>query len=141
MIEGARYIELVNSYFCFLDDEFHFKLFETHINGNVFYSIRYRNPDEVVSISYENIEDYFLVIVYLLQNGELPNYDDKTKTLHLDKLNERIIPYVGVDEIKLNNEHFSKFRARSDFERKVLKAAKELRLCLRQFPRWSKRTA
>jgi|GEM_PF-3124598 len=33
------------------------------------------------------IEDCLKVIIFMLQNEDLPNYDDKVKTLHLNKLN------------------------------------------------------
>lgn len=133
MIEGNQYIEIVEAYFCFLITEFGFKISEEKIRGNAFYDVQYKDEKRIVSISYENIEDYLLVIVFLLQNGELPDYDDKTKTLHLNKLNIEVLSRVDKSEINLNNEHFLKFRARNELERKLLKSAKELRLCLKYF--------
>ncbi len=81
MIEGNKYIETVKSYFEFLIAEFGFKLSEEKISGHTFYDIKYKDNARVISISYENIEDYLLVIIFMLQDGELPDYDDKTKIL------------------------------------------------------------
>lgn len=133
MIEGNLYIKLVKEYFAFLTTEFSYELSEQEIRGNFYYAVRYKDNTKMVSISYENIEDYFQVIVFILQNGKVPNYDDKTKTLHLNKLNAEVIFKVDKLEINLNNDYFLKFQANDEFERKLLKSAKELRICLKHF--------
>lgn len=133
MIEGNQYIETVKLYFGFLTTEFGFKVTEEKIRGNAFYDVQYKDETRIVSISYENIEDYLLVIIFLMQNGELPDYDDKTKTLHLNKLNAQVLSSVDRTEISTNNEYFLKFTAKGELERKLLKSAKELRLCLKHF--------
>jgi len=88
---------------------------------------------KIVSISYENIEDYFQVIIFKLQNGEIPNYDDETKTLHLNKLNKVILSKTEKNEFNLNNEYFSKFHTREKLQKEILKSAKELRLFLKHY--------
>jgi hypothetical protein len=133
MIVGSIYIATVKAYFDFLITEFGFKISEEKIRGNAFYDVQYKNKTRVVSISYENIEDYLLVIIFLLQNGELPDYDDKTKTLHLNKLNVQVLSRIDKNEVSLNNEYFDKFNPKSELEKKLLKSAKELRLCLKHF--------
>ncbi len=133
MIEGNQYIETVKAYYNFLVTEFCFRVLEEKIRGNAFYDVQYKDETRIVSISYENIEDYFLVIIFLLQNGELPDYDDKTKTLHLNQLNAKVLSRVDKNEINLNNEYFFKFKAKDELERNLLKSAKELRLCLKHF--------
>ena len=133
MMEGNQFIETVKDYFAFLESEFNFKVSEEKILGNAFYDVQYRNKTRVVSVSYENIEDYLLVIVFMLQSGELPDYDDKTKTLHLNQLNAIVLPKVDKIEIDLNNEYFLKFQSKNELERRLLKSAKELRLCLKHF--------
>lgn len=133
MIIGSIYSIIVQAYFEYLITEFGFKISEEKINGNAFYDVQYIDKTRVVSISYENIEDYLLVIIFLLQNGALPDYDDKTKTLHLNKLNAQILSRIEKSEISLNDEYFAKFNPKNEFERKLLKSAKELRLCLKHF--------
>ena len=135
MIEGNQYIKTVKDYFAFLETEFGFRLLEEKVRGNVFYDVQYRDAKRVVSISYENIENYLLVIIFVLDDGQLPDYDDKTKTLHLNKLTSRVFSKVDKSEINLNNERFSKLYPKTDLERMLLKNAKELRLYLRYFDR------
>ena len=131
MIDSSEYIKNVNTYFEFLVIEFDFILLKEKVRGNAFYDMQFKDNSRVVSISYENIEDYLLVTVFLLQNGEMPDYDDKTKTLHLKQLNRLIIAKASKEEINLNAEYFTKYIAKSELEIKLLKEAKELRLCLK----------
>ncbi len=133
MIEGKEYIKVVKQFYSFLETEFDFKKVNETINGNAFYDIEFKNKEKVVSISYENIEDHLEVIVFMLQDGKMPDYDDKTKTLHLKLLNKFIMPQVNKDDIKLNAEYFAKYNAKSGIEQNLLKGAKELRLCLKHF--------
>ncbi len=133
MIEGNEYVETVELYFDFLITEFGFKKTEKVIKDNVYYDIQYHDKTRNVSISYENIEDYLQVIISMLQHGKLPHFDDKTKTLHLNHLNAQILPELGNEEIIQNSQYFLEFDAKSELERKLLKSAKELRLCLKHF--------
>ena len=133
MKEDKEYVNTVKNYFEFLISEFRFKILEEKIRGNAFYDVQYVDSKRVISISYENIEEYLLVIIFILQNGKLPDYDNKTKTLHLNQLNAKILTNIDKKEINLNNEYFSKFHAIDELERKLLKSAKELRLCLIHF--------
>ena len=133
MIEGDQYIKRVNFFFSFLNTEFRFRLYEEKVRGNVFYDVRFKNETKIISVSYENIEDYFEVVVFKLQNGEMPDYDDKVETLHLRKLNEAILSTVDKNEINLNKEYFREFKVTDELDRKLLKSAKELRLCLKYF--------
>lgn len=133
MIEGEKYIEDVKKYFNYLITEFGFRISNEKIRGNAFYDLQYSDGNRIVSVSYENIEDYLQVIIFMLQNGELPDYDDKSKTLHLNMLNAQVMSSVKRDEISLNNEYFVKFNPKTEIEKLLLKSAKELRLCLKHF--------
>lgn len=133
MIEGEKYIEDVKTYFNYLITEFGFRISNEKIRGNAFYDLQYSDGNRIVSVSYENIEDYLQVIIFMLQNGELPDYDDKTKTLHLNRLNAQVMSSIDRKEIGLNNEYFEKFKAKAEIEKQLLKSAKELRLCLKHF--------
>jgi hypothetical protein len=131
MIDGKHYISKTKEYYSFLISEFNLNLIDEKIIGNAFYDIRYGDKVHVISISYENIENYFQVIIFNLQNGKMPNYEDKSQTIHLSTLNTAIISRINSNEILLNNNIFSEFLANNEIERKLLKAAKELRLCLK----------
>jgi hypothetical protein len=131
MIEATEFIKTVELFYSFLESEFGFKKVNETINGNAFYDVEFKNREKVVSISYENIEDHLEVIVFMLQGGKIPDYDDKTKTLHLKHLNQIVITKVNKGDIILNAEFFVKYNAKNEIEMKLLKGAKELRLCLK----------
>lgn len=135
MIDGKRYIEIVKLFFSFLITEFGFNKTKEIENGNAFYDVEYRDSKRAISISYENIEDYLQLIVFKLKNGQLPDYDDKTHTLHLSELNKKVLSEINKKEIEENNVEFNKFDPNDELERKLLKSAKELRLALK---RWDK---
>lgn len=106
----------------------------TTINGNAFYAIEFMDKSKIISISLENISNYFQVIVFKLQNGKMPNYDDRAFTLHLDHLNKIAAAKATKEGYLLNNSYFSDFTCGSLFDRQVLKAGKDLRLCLTLLP-------
>ena len=133
MIEGLEYIKVVKSFYSFLKSEFDFSKENETINGNAFYDVEYRGKEKVVSISYENIEDHLEIIVFKLENGKMPKYDDKSKTLHLNELNRFLMSRVEKTEISSNSQYFSKYNTKDKLERKLLKGAKELRLWLKYF--------
>jgi len=131
MVKDKEYIDSVKLYYSFLKTEFNCSKIDETINGNVFYDVEFKCKEKIISISYENIENHLEVIVFILENGKMPNYDDKTKTLHLKQLNRLVISKVSKEEILLNAEYFSKYNAKNELEKKLLKEAKELRLCLK----------
>ncbi len=133
MVEDLEYIETVKLYYSFLETEFGFRKGNEIVNGNAFYDVEFTDNERRISISYENIEDHLEVIVFMLQNGKMPDYDDKTKTLHLKQLIRLIMTKASKEEINLNAEYFTKYNAKNELERKLLKEAKELRLCLKHF--------
>lgn len=137
MIQGARYIDLVEEYFSFLITEFDFKRVNQEINGNVFYDVEYLDGKKRVSISYENIDDHLVIIISLLSDGRLPDYDDTTRTIHLNRLNRVLLLKIDKTEIKSNTAYFNKFTANDKFEKRLLKRAKELRMCLIHFDKLS----
>lgn len=130
MITGENYINTVGRYFSFLVTEFGYSLPKITENGNAFYDMEYISSKNIISISYENIEDYLQVIVFKLINGQLPDYDDKTHTLHLSELNKLITSKVDKEQIEKNAQWFKDYKYTDAFERKLLKSAKDLRLVL-----------
>lgn len=133
MIKGEEYIEIVKKIYSFLETDFGFSIINETINGNAFYDVDYMDKNRIISISYENIEDHLEVIVFMLQNGRMPDYDDKTRTLHLNHLNRLVMTKISKEAISLNATYFSKYSAKNEIEQKLLKEAKELRLCLKHF--------
>ena len=132
MNSGEEFMTILKNYFKFLESEFDYQLTDSEIRGNAFYDIKYRNNNNVISISYENIEERLLVILFILnKDGSLPSYDKDQSTIHLSTLNNNFFPHVKKDDIVNNNLIFSKFYPKNVIEKKILKEAKELRLCLK----------
>lgn len=133
MIEETKYIQTVRLFYAFLESELGFDQVNEVVNGNAFFDVEYRNSERVISVSYENIEDYLQIIIFMLENGEMPDYNDKSKTLHLSRLASFLISIVSREKINSNSKYFAKFNTKSKLERQLLKQAKELRLCLEHF--------
>jgi hypothetical protein len=131
MINGDKFAFIVKAFFDFLITDFNFHLSEEIIRGNVFYEVRYRDVSHLISISYENIEDYLQIIVFTLNDGNLPDYDDKNMTKHLNKLTSEIMVNLQEGEFELNNKYFANIIAKGNLERRLLKSAKDLRLCMK----------
>lgn len=102
------------------------------INGNAFYDIQFRDNDNVVSVSLENIENYFQVILFKLDHGQLPDYDDKTRTIHLGELNRQFLTALDKKEFEKNDRQFDHIRTDDKIEQQILESAKDLRLCFKQ---------
>jgi len=131
MIEGEKYIEVVKMYFKFLITELGYRISNQNIWGNAFYNLEYSEENHIVSVSYENIEDYLQIIVFKLQYGKRPDYDNKSKTLHLNRLNAQIMPIIDRNAFSSNNAYFANCKPKTRIEKQLLKSAKELRLCLK----------
>lgn len=133
MVKGTDYLEMVGSFYSFLESEFGLRKVNETVKGNAFYDVEYRDTERVISISYENIEDHLEVVLFKLSDGKMPDYDDKSQALHLNQLNKLIMKRVDVKDIRSNMKYFSTCNAKNSLERKLLKGAKELRLCLGNF--------
>ena len=131
MISGADYVKVVGMFFSFLENDFGFIKTKETINGNAFYDVEYKANGKAISVSYENIADNLEVVMFLLENEEMPHYDDKTKTLHLEYLSNSILPNISQDEFESNAAYFAEYNSYSKIEKTLLKEAKELRLCLK----------
>ena len=130
IVEYIQFEKLVETDFGFLISEFNYKPYNRNNRTN-FYDIQYKDSDTIISISLEPIENYFQVILFKLDNGNLPDYDDKTKTIHLSAMRTELLVKVENSMFEKNNQYFETIEVRNDFERIVLKAAKDLRLCLK----------
>ena len=133
MIEAEYFEKYVKEVFSFLETEFKMRLDKINVNGNAFYEVTFKDKKKVISISYENISNYFQVILFKLVNGQLPDYDDKTKTIHLNKLNNELLTQLDKKEFQENNFYFQDIKTETEIEKMLLKAAKDLRICLKYY--------
>ncbi len=131
MIRGLEFIELTRKNNRFLVDEFDFIEFNVTNREGLFYDIEYKKDGLLISISHENRDDYLQVILFRLIDGKKPEYDDTQMTIHLEKLNNMLLKPLNSNDFKENEFYFASLNASSNVERKLLKAAKELRICLK----------
>jgi hypothetical protein len=133
MLEDLEYFETVKLYYSFLETEFGFSKTNETTNGNAFYDVEFSDEERIISITYENIEDHLEVIFFLLQNGKMPDYADKTRTLHLKQLNRLVMAKASKEEINFNAEYFAKFNANNELERELLKKSKRTSIILEAY--------
>ena len=129
MISFEKYSELVKNSFSFLITEFEFNLNKIVENGNMFYDIEYSGINKVISISLETYENYIRVVIFKLDNGKLSEYDDKTKTNHLNQLTKEYFPKISKEEITENSLFFKNIL--TETEKQIIKSAIELRLVMK----------
>ncbi len=130
MINSEEYIAFVKRTFSFLESEFHLEFGNITVNGNAFYDIQYVDTEKVISISLENISNFYQVTLFILSEGKMPDYDDKTKTLHLNKLTKQFLKNIDKESLLENNQFFKEIEIKDETERMICKSAKDLRLCL-----------
>ncbi|MEQ9378586.1 MAG: hypothetical protein RIG68_25585 [Imperialibacter sp.] len=133
MIHADTFNAFVDRTFSFLATDYKMTQDGVKISGNAFYDVRYQDSAKVISISLETIEDIFQVILFRLENGKLPDYDDKSRTIHLNQMTTDILPTVDKPEFAANNRFFQDIKPADKTEELILKSAKELRLCLRYY--------
>ncbi len=133
MIDSKHFEKYVKEVFSFLELEFNLILDKIIVNGNALYEVTYVDKSKIISISYENIEDYFQVIIFKLKKGQLPDYDDKANTIHLSVLRNELLTQIDKKEFQNNNLYFKNKKAESGIEKMLLKAAKDLRICLKYY--------
>ncbi|MFT3796477.1 hypothetical protein [Flavobacterium sp.] len=131
IISEEKYMDFVQRTFLFLTEEFNYSVGNKKANGNIFYDINFEKEDSVISISLETLQDYLLVILFKLENGQLPRYDDKAKTIHLNRFTETVIKNNPDIDFLENNLHFKEISPSTEIEKLILKNAKELRICLK----------
>jgi len=129
MIDGNLFFVSVKKYFNFLVIEQGFSLLEENTRGNIYFEVQFKKETTIISISYENHEDYLSIVIYKLQSGRIPSFNDKANIIELKSLTAKIIPDLDKIEINNNNEFFSEFHVDSLIEKKIMKSARNLRLC------------
>jgi hypothetical protein len=139
MLTKKDYSEAVNKYFKYLEIDFDYKKIFENKSNTLLYDVRYSNNSNIISISYEIQGDGVKVIIFMLQNGNIPDYDDKAHTLHLEYLMKDISNDDKFNKcIDENNNYFLKYnKPIIDVENAILKKAKELRLYLSVKIRWT----
>lgn len=109
--------------------ELGFAMEEPSISGR-HYRVRFLGSDHAVSVSYEPGDEALFVMVFGYKDGEVSDIDDREATLRLADLNRRFMHEVSEEEFVANDAYFESVPIGDEEERRVLKAARELRLVL-----------
>ncbi len=132
MLTRMQYNEAVKKYFLFLEQEWGYSQTPVNVKSTILYDIQYTNTKKIVSISYEIKGDGVKVIIFELIDGNLPEYDDKRYTIHLEHLTKDISKDELEKNIIENNNYFNRFdKPKDNVEKEILKKAKQLRLFLK----------
>lgn len=129
MHESEVYLTDVDACFKFLEVEYGYQKRVTMRTG-LHYKAEYCSSKTIISISYEPREQYLHTVVQLLFNGELPDYDDKVRTILLGLIAKDWLADLPKSLIRENNDFFSSIHANSECGRELLNNARKLRLCL-----------
>lgn len=112
--------------------ELGFSMDSPSISGR-FYRVSFTGAAHAVWVSYEPGDEFWSVLVFGREGGELTDIDDRAKTPSLADLNVRYMPTISSDERAENEAAFDTVEARDKEELDLLKAAKELRLVLPKY--------
>ena len=129
MIMRDDFYNDIKNYFNYLVTEFDCKICNERYDNSLLFEIEYcSKKDIIVSISYDVRNDFIQIILFIKKNGMMPDYDDKSHTIHLTELNKKILPLMKKLDFENNNKYFSNFAINKGDN--LLKQAKDLRLCL-----------
>lgn len=128
-MNGQDFLRVAKEAFAPFLEGLGFVMDEPSISGR-FYRLSFTGSDHAVSVSYEPGDDALFVIVFNRKNGELSDIDDRAETPRLADLNSRYMPTITNDQRIENESVFESIVVHDKEERRLLKAAKELRLVL-----------
>jgi len=126
-----EYFSNIEKQFMFLLDDFEYQVINEKSKISFLYDVNFQKSNSVISVSFDIRENYLQVILFILKDGHFPDYDDKEHTIHLEKLNNMILPLLSKEEISDNNDFFQNIKPLNQLEKRILKSAKELRLCMK----------
>lgn len=115
MISGDEFIRFAKNCFRFLIDELGYVELSVTNRTGIFYDVEYKKDDMVISISYENRENYLQVLLLKLQKGIKPDYDDKKHTIHLERLNSQVLNLLSNAAYKENDSFFLQLKLQMRF--------------------------
>jgi hypothetical protein len=96
------------------------------------YAANFVARDCSVAVAYEPGDDYLEVAVGP-KDPTLSEWDDRDVTPRLQDLNRRYMPHISTGERVANDGYFASIQVKDDLERRLLKAAKELRMTLPRY--------
>jgi hypothetical protein len=130
-MNSRRFLEIIHDAFVPFLLDLGFSLSEVDTSGRL-YDVMFTSPNHAVSISYEPGDSSLLLIVHTIRNGQVSKIDDRNNTPRLTDLNTRYMKSVTPAELRAAKAAIENV-AVDEIERKLLKAASELRLVLPKY--------
>ncbi|MCD8511858.1 MAG: hypothetical protein LRY73_19725 [Bacillus sp. (in: Bacteria)] len=130
MLNRDEYFSIIEKQFMFLVNEFEYTPLDKKSKISFLYDVNFQKGNTLITVSLDVRESYLQVILFNLTDGHLPDYDNEN-TIHLEKLNKMILSNLSKEEMKENNKFFQYIQPKNQLEKRILKSAKELRLCMK----------
>jgi hypothetical protein len=137
-MNGLCFFRIVDAAFAPFLSELGFEVEAPSLTGRM-YRARFVSKTHSIDLSFEPGEGVLFVMVLTKECGKLSDIDDRAKTPRLSDLNSRFMHEIDGDERSTNENFFRSIAVQGNDERKLLKAAKELRLVLPRYLRRSLR--
>jgi len=96
-MENFEFIEYVKKEFNFLITEFDFKI-EKEIKDQLVYGVLYKNTSKAIQVYYEVLDQLSFVMIFRLNNGELPAWDDTANAVPLHKISDFVSTVYEIDK-------------------------------------------
>lgn len=131
-MNGQDFLRLVNEAFTPFLSKLGFTMDPSSISGR-YYRAKFVGPRHMVSVSFEPGDNQTLVIVSRLGNGTISDIDNRLTTPRLSDLNRRYANAVSTTERTATESMFRTIVTQDDYERLLVKCAKELCLVLPRY--------
>lgn len=128
-MNGENFLRIIREAYVPFLTRLGFEVGEPSVSGK-HHRASFSRPDRAIRVSYEPGEEFLVVVVHASTDGEPSDIDDRTRTHRLADLNARYMPLVTDAERADNDRCFEGVEVDDDEGRRLLKAAKELRLVL-----------
>jgi hypothetical protein len=130
-VDSRRFIAIIHETIVPFLLDLGFSLSKTETSGRL-YDVVFTASKHAVSISYEPGDNWLLVIVHTIRNGEMSRIDDRKNTPRLADLNARYMQWVTPEQLRAAKTAIDTIPF-DEAERRLLKSALELRLVLPRY--------
>jgi hypothetical protein len=125
-----EFVEAIDTYFVpFLNGLGFDRSLPISISGK-HYCATFLRSDRAIVVSYEPGDDYLLIALPTVVNGIQSDLDNRESSPRLSDLAGRAMSNASAAQLQANAAYFAGRHADRPLSRKLLKAAKDLRICL-----------
>jgi len=133
MLDSQMFCQIIHNVFEPFLNKMGIPLIELTVNGRFYIAEFNILSSHTLSITYEPGDWYMDIGICGTRTGDLSIIDDPIKSPSLSDLNARFYGSFTKDEIIQNTIYFQKFKGDNEDEKKLIKAAQDLRLILPKY--------